>query len=68
MIIFIAVMIKKIDVYKIILICSSSKFLLDFLRHRNTGTIMSINQIVCLFIMIISFILIYKSNEKKKQL
>lgn len=67
-IIFILIMKKKINVYKIILICSISKFLLDFLRFKNNNMILSVNQIGCLFIIIISLILIYKSNEKKKQI
>lgn len=68
MIIFIITIVKKIDIYKLILMCSISKFLLDFLRFKNNNMILSVNQIGCLFIIIISLILIYKSNEKKKQI
>lgn len=68
MIIFILIMKKKVNVYKTIFICSLSKFLLDALRFKSNNMILSVNQIGCLIIMIISLILIYKSNEKKKQI
>ena len=68
MIIFIITIVRKIDIYKLILMCSISKFLLDFLRFKNNNMILSVNQIGCLFIIVISLILIYKSNEKKKQI
>ena len=68
MIIFILIMKKKVNVYKTIFICSLSKFLLDALRFKSNNMILSVNQIGCLIIMVISLILIYKSNEKKKQI
>ena len=68
MIIFILIMKKKVNLYKTIFICSLSKFLLDYLRFKSNNMILSVNQIGCLIIMIISLILIYKSNEKKKQI
>ncbi|MCF0106034.1 MAG: prolipoprotein diacylglyceryl transferase [Holdemanella sp.] len=54
---------KKKDKYTIILICSISKFILDYLRYGHTGYALSINQILCLFIIGVTLLLYYKKNK-----
>ncbi len=49
-----------------IALSSSSKFLLDFLRFERPGTFLSINQYACLFIAIITVIVVQFSCLRKK--
>ena len=51
-------------VYIIIILCSITKMLLDFLRYEHIGQIISTNQIACLVIAIITPIAIKYSTQK----
>lgn len=49
---------------KIFVICGASKFLLDYLRIRHTRLIISVNQIVSIFFILIGVYLIFKVKKK----
>ena len=50
--------INKFTVPILVIICTLSKGLLDFLRHSHTNSIISINQVSCLVILIIAIVFI----------
>ena len=50
---------------KEIIICGSSKFLLDFLRFKETGAILSFNQIISLVFIFVGTIMIYLEHKEQ---
>ena len=48
-----------------LIICASSKFILDFLRYDHMKTMITKNQIISIIVIIIGIILIIKKNFKK---
>lgn len=56
--------INIILIMKEIIICGIVKFLLDFLRYSHVDKIITGNQIMCLFLVFISFIYLMRFNKK----
>ncbi len=50
-------------VMKEVILCSIAKFILDFFRYEHIGKLLSSNQIVCLILLISSFVYLYKINK-----
>ena len=60
---------KKNIIYITIIICSISKFLLDFFRYEHIYKIITVNQIFSIIILLFTvFVLIYKSVFKKEKI
>lgn len=54
---------KRVKTEEMLIVYSVSKFALDFLRESHVGQILSVNQIVCIIIAIVSIIILYRRNR-----
>lgn len=56
----------KFNPWILLILCSLSKFILDFLRYSHVGKILTINQIISLIFLIIG-IYFWRKNERKEK-